>query len=253
MSGSGYLHWSYDPFEKMVIFPPDPPNEESYLTAKTNTATTQLNLGSNDKGSNFQENNQSVCSDDLDLHPQYYASNAQEVLLGEFNALYVKMYTNPKTFLHALWNAARPSAGAMVTCLDIIKDELEGQLAGALTKIKDLPEQLISFMYKEIGEDPHKVIEFITLVSNQLRQFDGEEEDKDNESHVKAIFFTKDEPVEDDRSLDTGGTQEGASKTQGSLLGAQQMSPAEGAVNKPATEAGGDKEGMQSMRVVPGE
>ncbi len=24
MSGSGYLHWSNDPFEKMVIFPPDP-------------------------------------------------------------------------------------------------------------------------------------------------------------------------------------------------------------------------------------
>jgi hypothetical protein len=24
MSGSGYLHWSNDPFEKIVIFPPDP-------------------------------------------------------------------------------------------------------------------------------------------------------------------------------------------------------------------------------------
>jgi hypothetical protein len=24
MSGSGYLHWSFDPFEKMVIFPPNP-------------------------------------------------------------------------------------------------------------------------------------------------------------------------------------------------------------------------------------
>jgi hypothetical protein len=24
MSGSGYLHWSNDPFEKMVIFPPGP-------------------------------------------------------------------------------------------------------------------------------------------------------------------------------------------------------------------------------------
>ncbi len=24
MSGSGYLHWSYDPFEKLVIFPPNP-------------------------------------------------------------------------------------------------------------------------------------------------------------------------------------------------------------------------------------
>ena len=24
MSGIGYSDWSYDPFEKMVIFPPDP-------------------------------------------------------------------------------------------------------------------------------------------------------------------------------------------------------------------------------------
>ncbi len=47
-------------------------------------------------------------------------------------------------------------------------------------------------------------------------------------------------------------SQEGASKTQGSLPGAQQMSPEEGAINEPATEAGGDKEGVQSMSVVPG-
>jgi hypothetical protein len=30
------------------------------------------------------------------------------------------------------------------------------------------------------------------------------------------------------------------------------MSPTKGAVNEPATEAGGDKEGVQSMSVVPG-
>jgi hypothetical protein len=56
----------------------------------------------------------------------------------------------------------------MVTCLAIIKDELEGQLAGVLAKFKDLPEQLISFMYEEAGEDPHKGIEFIPLVSISL-------------------------------------------------------------------------------------
>jgi hypothetical protein len=154
------------------------------------------------------------------------------VLLGEFDAAYVKKYANLKTFLHALWNAAGPSVGAMVICFDIIKDELEGQLAGVPA----------SFMYKEEGEDPHKAIKFTTLVSNQLRHFDDKEEDKDSESHVKAIVYAKDEPVEDDCSLDMGGSQEGASKTQGSLPGAQQMSPTEVAVNKPATDAGGDKE-----------
>jgi hypothetical protein len=68
----------------------------------------------------------------------------------------------------------------MVTCLDIIKVELEGQLVGVLAKFRDLPEQLISFMYKEAGEDPHEVIEFITFVSNQLSQFNDKEEDKDS-------------------------------------------------------------------------
>ncbi len=52
----------------------------------------------------------------------------------------------------------------MVTCLDIIKVELEGQLAGVPAKFRDLPEQLISFMYKEAGEDPREAIESITLL-----------------------------------------------------------------------------------------
>ena len=82
--------------------------EESYLMAKMNTTTAQLNLGSNDKGSNFQENDMSVHSNNLDLHLQDYASNAQAVLLGEFDAAYIKKYANPKIFLHALCNAAGP-------------------------------------------------------------------------------------------------------------------------------------------------
>ncbi len=41
--------------------------EESYLTAKMNMATTQLHLGSDDEGSNFQENDISIYSDNLDL------------------------------------------------------------------------------------------------------------------------------------------------------------------------------------------
>jgi hypothetical protein len=48
-----------------------------------------------------------------------------------------------------------------------------------------------------------------------------------------------------------GGTQE-ASKPHGTLLGSQQTSPAEGTVIEPATEAGGDKERMQSMSMVEG-
>ncbi len=108
----------------------------------------------------------------------------------------------------------------MVTCLEIIKVELEGQLAGVPAKFRDLPE-LISLKYKEAEEDPHKVIKFITLVSNQLSQFDDKEEDKDSKIHVKTIVYAKNKQVKEDRGLDTGGTQEGASKTQGSLPGAK--------------------------------
>ncbi len=70
--------------------------EESYFTAKMNMATAKLHLRSNDEGSNFQENNMSIHSDDLDLNLHNYVSNAQEVSSGEFNAAYIKKYTNPK-------------------------------------------------------------------------------------------------------------------------------------------------------------
>ena len=168
----------------------------------------------------------------------------------EFGVAYLKKYANPKTFLHALWNAAGPSAGAMVTCLDIIKDKLEGELAGVPAEFRNLPEELITFMYKEAGVVTRDVIKFITDVSNQLSQFDEEEREEDNNSHVKVITYNEDAPVESTLGIATGGTQEGASKTQGTLPGAHQTSPAEGTVNKPATEAGGDKEGMQSMSMA---
>ncbi len=44
--------------------------EESHLTAKMNKATALLHLSSDDKGSNVQESNMSVRSDDLDLNLQ---------------------------------------------------------------------------------------------------------------------------------------------------------------------------------------
>ncbi len=107
-------------------------------------------------------------------------------------------------------------------------------------------------MYMEAGEDPKNMIEFITHVSHQLSQFNEGEGEEDNKSHVKAITYDEDAPVEDALGIDNEGTQEGASKTQGSLPGAHQPSLEEGAVKEPATAAGGDKEGVQSMSVVPG-
>ena len=226
--------------------------EESHLTAKMNKANALLHLSSDDEGSNVQESNMSIRSNDLDLNLQDYASNAQEVSSGEFDAAYVKKYANPKSFLHALWNAAGPSAGAMRNFLEIIKDELEGQLAGVPAEFRNFPEQLINFMHKEAGEDPNKAIKFITHVSYELSQFNNDKEEEDNESHVKAITYAKEAPAQGALGVGNKGTQEEASKTQGSLPGAQQTSPTEGAVNEPATEAGGDKERVQSMSMAPG-
>ena len=62
----------------------------------------------------------------------------------------------------------------MVTCLDIIKDKLEGELAGVPAEFRNLPGELITFMYKEAGVVTRDVIKFITDVSNQLSQFDEE-------------------------------------------------------------------------------
>ncbi len=226
----------------------DEEREEAYLTAKMNEATAQINLGLEDEeGSDLQENNMNICSGNLNLNIKDYSSNAKEVLFGEFNAAYVKKYANPKTFLYALWNAAGPSAGAMVTCLNIIKDELEGELAGVPAEFRNLPEELTNFMYKEAGTDIRDVIKFISDVSNQLNQFDEDEREEDSKGHVKVITYNEDAPVESNLGIITGGTQEGASKTQGTLPGAHQTGPAEGTVNKPATEAGGDKERVQSM------
>jgi hypothetical protein len=226
--------------------------EESHLTAKMNKATALLHLSSDDEGSNVQGSNMSVRFDNLDLNLQDSASNAQEVSSGEFDAAYVKKYANPKSFLHALWNAAGPSAGAMRFFLEIIKDELEGQLAGVPAEFRNFPEQLINFMHKEAGEDPNEAIKFITHFSHKLSLFDNDKEEEDNESHVKAITYAEEAPAQGALGVGNKSTQGEASKTQGSPPGAQQTSPAEGAVNEPATEAGGDKEGVQSMSVAPG-
>jgi hypothetical protein len=47
----------------------DEEKEENYLMAKMNEATAQINLGLEvEEGSDFQENNMSIRSGDLDLH-----------------------------------------------------------------------------------------------------------------------------------------------------------------------------------------
>ncbi len=120
--------------------------EASTLQTNMNTATVQLQLdldvaeilsSDSKEDSEFQESDMSVRSYDLDLSLDEYESDAQEVSSEEFNAIHSKKYANPTTFRHMLWNAAGLSAGAMVTCLGILKDELEGELAGIPAEFKN--------------------------------------------------------------------------------------------------------------------
>jgi hypothetical protein len=125
-------------------------------------------------------------------------------------------------------------------------------LSGVPVEFRDLPEHLINFMYKEAGEDPNNVMAFIIQVHQEISKFKDKEEEETTDSHVQTITYNKEAPAQGILNVGNEGTQEKASKTQGPLPGAQQTSPAEGAVIEPATEAGGDKEGVQSMSVAQG-
>jgi hypothetical protein len=114
----------------------------------------------------------------------------------------------------------------MRICLEIIKEELQGQLAGVLTEFRDLPKQLINLMYEEAGEDPHDAIAFISQIHAETGKYDDDEEEEASESHVKAIQYAEPEPAPDIPNPGEGGTQE-ASKTHGPFPGAQQTSPTE--------------------------
>ena len=128
---------------------------------------------------------------------------------------------------------------------------LKGELAGIPEEFTNQPDQLISLLYEEAGTETNAAINFITAISAQLSHLDGEESEEENESHVKVINYNGEALAESTVDAATGVSQDAASKTQGTLPSAQQTSAAEGTVTEPATEAGGDKEGVQSMSMAP--
>jgi hypothetical protein len=95
----------------------------------------------------------------------------------------------------------------MVTCLGILKDELEGELAGIPAKFKNKPEQLISLLYEEAGTETSAAINYITVISAQLSHLDGEESEEGNESHVKAINIDGEALAESTVDVATGESQ----------------------------------------------
>jgi hypothetical protein len=89
-------------------------------------------------------------------------------------------------------------------------------------------------MVQETGEEREEQIKFIKVTMEDLKQL----------SQTAYLNETS--------SLEKGGSQlQDASKTQGMLPGAHEASPTEEAAINPTKMAGRDKEGAQSLSVVP--
>ena len=102
---------------------------------------------------------------------------------------------------------------------------------GLPAEFNKIPAKLLDLLVEEAGKKNGEQIEYIEVILLALDKIS-----KTN-SHDEAPSPDK-------------GTNEEASKTQGMLPGAHMASPAEEAVVEPATPAGRDKEGVQSLSMV---
>ncbi len=105
-------------------------------------------------------------------------------------------------------------------------------------------QNLINLLIKESGEDPNNMIALLDQTSADISQY-KEQHNKDKDIH-KAV-------TEDQDALppDKEVQQSIASKTQGTVLRAPKATPAEGIATN-VDKTAGDKEGSQSVSMVPG-
>jgi hypothetical protein len=102
-----------------------------------------------------------------------------------------------------------------------------------LTEFNRLPMKLLEFLVQEAGEDRDNQIYYIKQITAGLEQI-GQTDSRD-----KVL------------NLDKGIGQSDTSKTQGSLPKVHKASLTEEATIELATMAGRDKEGAQSLSMVP--
>jgi hypothetical protein len=137
----------------------------------------------------------------------------------------------------------------MTILLDLIKDKLEGDLAGIDPDFTKIPIQLIDFVIEEAGEDPEVCITYINSVIKELDKYNknNKMEAEVTQSKVREGHTNKEAPA-----LDKGGCPTPASKTKGPQTRALETRLAEDTVMKTARTAVGDKEGVQSMSMAQG-
>jgi hypothetical protein len=120
--------------------------------------------------------------------------------------------------------------GSMIIFLDLLKDDLEAEEAGLPAEFNKIPAKLLDLLVEE-GKKNGEQIKYIEVTLKALDKI------SQTNSHDKAPSPDK-------------GTNEEASKTQGTLPGAHKASHAEEAAVEPATPAGRDKEGAQSSSMA---
>ncbi len=228
------------------------------MTANMAMALTQLNSrsedkeegGSGDKEESFDEKDMSIHTGDHNLSMGKYNPNSIEVSSGIFDAEHRKKYKTPNNFLQALWNMAGPSVGSMLTQLNLIKVELEGDEAGVDPEFSKIDAQLIDFLIEEAGENIDECIAYINNIIEKLNKF---EEGKDMEADAVPPNVGEGHTNEDAFASNKGGGTTSASKTQGPLPRASEASLTDETATETARKmAVGDKEGAQSVSMAQG-
>jgi hypothetical protein len=202
------------------------------------------------KEESYNKKDMSIHTGDQDLSIGDYDPDANEVSSGIFDAEHSKKYEEPINFLQALWNAAGPSVGSLLTQLDLIKTKLEGEKAGVEPDFSKTDAQLVDCLIEEAGENADECIAFINSVIVKLNKY---KEGNKMEKKIMQSNVQEGCPDKDAFAPNKGGGTTPASKTQGLLPRAPKASPAEGAAMETAIMmAGGDKEGAKSMSMVQG-
>jgi hypothetical protein len=145
----------------------------------------------------------------------------------------------PSNFLKVLWNEAGPLVGSMKIMLRLLKNKLEGELAGLQADLTNVP-KFVDYLTKEAGKDTHGAINFINKIVDQLKKYDVEESFAHRLGDPDAL------------PPDKGEEQRKASKTQGTLPRAPKANLTEETKANTTTLAEGDKEGTQSVRMASG-
>jgi hypothetical protein len=206
--------------------------------------------GSGDKEESINEKDVNIHTGDHDLSMGKYNPNSIEVSLGIFDAEHSKKYKTPNNFLQALWNAAGPSVESMLTQLNLIKVELEGDEAGVDLDFSKNDAQLIDFLIEEAGENIDECIAYINNVIKKLNKF---EEGKDTEADTVPPNVGEGHTHKDAFASNEGGGTTSASKTQGLLPRASEVSLTDETTTETARKmAARDKEGAQSVSMAQG-